>query len=52
MVSKPCRAAMFLDGDDMALRAYRAGDHSSELVSIYYQRLATIPTAYDPLAVL
>jgi hypothetical protein len=30
--------AMFLDGDDRALRAYHVGDRSSELVTIYYQR--------------
>jgi hypothetical protein len=31
--------AMFLDGDTRALRAYHAGDRSSELVASYFQRL-------------
>jgi hypothetical protein len=31
--------AMFLDGDVKALRAYHAGDRSSELVASYFQRL-------------
>jgi hypothetical protein len=30
--------AMFLDGDHRALRAYHAGDRSSDLVMIYYER--------------
>jgi hypothetical protein len=30
--------AMFLDGDDRALRAYHAGDRNSELVMVYFQR--------------
>jgi hypothetical protein len=30
--------AMFLDGDDRALRAYHAGDRSSEIVMGYYER--------------
>jgi hypothetical protein len=30
--------AMFLDGDDRALRAYHAGERSSELVMVYFQR--------------
>jgi hypothetical protein len=34
--------AMFLDGDVRALRAYHAGDRSSELVVQYFRR--TIPT--------
>jgi len=31
--------AMFLDGDLAALRAYHAGDRSSELVMQYYKRV-------------
>jgi hypothetical protein len=31
--------AMFLDGDTRALRAYHAGDRSSDLVASYFQRL-------------
>jgi hypothetical protein len=38
MVSK-VTLAMFLDGDVKALRAYHAGDRSSELVASYFQRL-------------
>jgi hypothetical protein len=30
--------AMFLDGDAKALRAYHAGDRSSELVTCYFRR--------------
>ncbi|WP_244563280.1 hypothetical protein [Bradyrhizobium lablabi] len=30
--------AMFLDGDDRALRAYHAGDRSSEIVMGCYER--------------
>jgi hypothetical protein len=30
--------AMFLDGDDRALRAYHAGDRNSELVTAYFRR--------------
>jgi hypothetical protein len=30
--------AMFLDGDDGALRAYHRGERHSELVIVYYQR--------------
>jgi hypothetical protein len=33
--------AMFLDGDLVALRAYHAGDRSSELVTRYFRR--TVP---------
>jgi hypothetical protein len=31
--------AMFLDGDAQALRAYHAGDRSSELVTLYFERM-------------
>jgi hypothetical protein len=31
--------AMFLDGDFKALRAYHAGDRSSELVTPYFKRI-------------
>jgi hypothetical protein len=31
--------AMFLDADEAALRAYHAGDRSSEIVVGYYRRL-------------
>lgn len=37
VVSKPA-LAMFLDGDMKALRAYRAGDRSSEAVRSYFDR--------------
>src|SRR3978361_1972334 len=30
--------SMFLDGDGKALQAYHAGDRSSDLVSVYFQR--------------
>jgi hypothetical protein len=30
--------AMFLDGDERALRAYHGGDRSSDLVMVYFQR--------------
>jgi hypothetical protein len=30
--------AMFLDGDDRALRAYHAGDRGSSLVGSYFER--------------
>lgn len=30
--------AMFLDGDDRALRAYHAGDRDRDLVMVYYRR--------------
>jgi hypothetical protein len=29
---------MFLDGEDRALRAYHAGDRTSELVAAYFRR--------------
>jgi hypothetical protein len=32
--------AMFLDGDQKALRAYHAGDRESELVAAYFRRAA------------
>jgi hypothetical protein len=32
--------AMFLDGDQKALRAYHAGDRESELVTLYFRRAA------------
>lgn len=38
-VSRVARV-MFLDGDDRALRAYHAGDRSSEIVVVYFQREA------------
>jgi hypothetical protein len=31
--------AMFLDGDAKALRAYHAGDRSSEMVAPYFERM-------------
>jgi hypothetical protein len=31
--------AMFLDGDDKALRAYLAGDRANELVGCYFERV-------------
>jgi hypothetical protein len=31
--------AMFLDGDEVALRAYHAGDRSHELVTPYFERM-------------
>ena len=30
--------AMFLDGDDRALRAYHSGDYTGELVANYFER--------------
>lgn len=30
--------AMFLDGDQRALRAYHAGDRTSELIAGYFER--------------
>jgi hypothetical protein len=30
--------AMFLDGDELALKAYLAGDRSSDLVKLYFGR--------------
>jgi hypothetical protein len=31
--------AMFLDGDAKALRAYHAGDRSSEMIAPYFERM-------------
>ncbi len=32
--------AMFLDGDDKALKAYHAGDRASDMVQCYFLRVA------------
>jgi hypothetical protein len=39
--------AMFLDGDDLALCAYRSGDRSNQIVLRYFDRLG-IPSRPHP----